>query len=65
VSKVGIQPQSQHCQRLFSEELGEEKPAWMSEKPEEFKKAYAHQQHTVLNNKSGYLQVIDMQYLLN
>jgi uncharacterized membrane protein len=63
VSKVGTNLNA-NIKRLFSEELGEEKPAWMSEKPEEFKKAYAHE-HTVLNNKSGYLQVIDSSTLLS
>jgi len=52
-----------NIKRLFSEELGEEKPAWEKEKPEEAQKEYSHIQ-AVLSLRGGYLQLIDMNTLL-
>ncbi len=63
VSKVGINLHA-NIKRLFSEEAGEERPAWLSENPEEVKQAFPHNQK-VFNKRSGYVQVVDMEPLLN
>ncbi len=63
IHKVSVN-MAENIKRLFSEELGEEKPIWETEQPEEILKEYPHKQ-LILNPRQGYLQVVNNDGLLN